>query len=61
VSERRIAAVARRTSLCRDLDVLQLRMRDQLLPRLPNDEQRSLEGAMKRLTRDRTQAFGSLV
>ena len=27
VSERRIAAVARRTSLCRDLDVLQLRLR----------------------------------
>ena len=61
VSERRIAAVARRTSLCRDLDVLQHRMRNQLLPRLPDEEQRSLEGAMKRLARDRAQAFGGLV
>lgn len=61
VSERRIAAVARKTSLCRDLDVLQLRMREQLLPQLPKDEQRSLEGAMQRLARDRAQAFGSLV
>ena len=61
VSEGRIAAVARRTSLCRDLDVLRLRMRDELLPRLPNEEQRSLEGAMKRLARDRAQALGSLV
>ncbi|MFN9530289.1 MAG: CHAD domain-containing protein [Cyanobacteriota bacterium] len=61
VSESRLAAVARRTSLCRDLDVLQLRMRNQLLPRLPDDEQRSLEGAMKRLNRDRAQAFSGLV
>lgn len=61
VSERRIAAVARRTSLCRDLDVLQLRMQNQLLPRLPDEEQRNLEGAMKRLARDRAQAFSDLV
>lgn len=60
VSECRIAAVARRTSLCRDLDVLQLRLRQHLLPRLPSEEQRSLEGAMKRLSRDRAQAFGTL-
>jgi CHAD domain-containing protein len=61
VSARRIAAVARRTSLCRDLDVLRLRMRNQLLPRLPVDEQRRLEGAMPRLGRDRDLAFGRLV
>ncbi|MFM7643064.1 MAG: CHAD domain-containing protein [Cyanobium sp.] len=61
VSERRIAAVARRTGLCRDLDVLGLRLREELLPRLPESEQRSLEAAMKRLTRDRQQAFDTLV
>jgi CHAD domain-containing protein len=61
VSDRRIAAVARRTGLCRDLDVLRLRLRDHLLPKLPADEQRCLEGAMKRLGRDRAQAFGCLV
>ena len=61
VSERRIAAVARRTSRCRDLDVLRLRLRDQLLPLLPGDEQRSLERAMKRLGRDRARAFSRLV
>lgn len=61
VSERRVASVARRTGLCRDLDVLGLRLREQLLPRLPESEQRILEGAMKRLARDREQAFASLV
>lgn len=60
VSECRIAAVARRTSLCRDLDVLQLRLRQELLPKLPSEEQGNLEAAMKRLGRDRTQAFGTL-
>jgi CHAD domain-containing protein len=61
VSERRLAAVARRTSLCRDLDVLQQRLREQLLPQLPDGEQRRLEGAMRRLKKDRQQAFESMV
>jgi CHAD domain-containing protein len=60
VTDRRIAAVARRTSLCRDLDVLQLRLRQQLLPRLPAEEQHALEGPMRRLARDRNQAFDTL-
>lgn len=60
-SERRIAAVARRTSLCRDLDVLGLRLQEQLLPRLPDKEQRGLEGPIKRLGQDRSQAFATLV
>jgi CHAD domain-containing protein len=60
VTDRRIAAVARRTGLCRDLDVLQLRLQQQLLPRLPADEQQALEGPMKRLARDRSQAFDTL-
>lgn len=60
VTERRIAAVARRTGLCRDLDVLRLRLQQQLLPRLPGEEQQALEGPMKRLARDRNQAFDTL-
>jgi CHAD domain-containing protein len=60
VTDRRVAAVARRTGLCRDLDVLQLRLRQHLLPRLPADEQSALEGPMKRLARDRSQAFDTL-
>jgi CHAD domain-containing protein len=60
VSVRRIAVVARRTGLCRDLDVLHGRLRDQFLPRLPEGEQDSLEGAMKRLGQDRAQAFSTL-
>ena len=51
VDRGRIAAVARRTGLCRDLDVLRLRLQDQLLPNLPESEQRSMEAAMKRLGR----------
>jgi CHAD domain-containing protein len=60
VSEPRIASVARRTGLCRDLDVLSLRLREQLLPRLPDREQDRLRGAMKRLSHDRAQAFDTL-
>lgn len=60
VSVRRIAAVARRTGLCRDLDVLHGRLRDQLLPHLPEGEQACLVGAMKRLGQDRAQAFTTL-
>jgi CHAD domain-containing protein len=61
VNGRRIASVARRTSLCRDLDVLRLRLREECLPRLPEEERRSLEGALKRLGEDREQAFATLV
>jgi len=61
VSGHRIAAVARRTSLCRDLDVLRLRLRQELRPRIPEAEQRCLDGVIKRLERDRSQAFKTLV
>lgn len=61
VKERRLATVARRTSLCRDLDVLRLRLREQLLPRLPLQEQHRLDGALDRLVQDRRQAFETLV
>jgi CHAD domain-containing protein len=61
VDGRGIAALARRTGRCRDLDVLRLRLRDQLLPRLPASERRRLAGAMGRLERERTEAFATLV
>jgi CHAD domain-containing protein len=57
----RIAAVARRTSLTRDLDVLGERLERQLLPCLPDGEQRAMELALKRLRRQRNQAFELLV
>jgi CHAD domain-containing protein len=57
----RIAAVARRTSLTRDLDVLGERLERQLLPLLPADERQGMEAGMKRLGRQRNQAFDLLV
>ncbi len=57
----RIATVARRTSLARDLDVLGERLEMQLLPSLPDGEQRAMEPALKRLRRQRNQAFELLV
>jgi len=60
VESGRIAAVARRTSLCRDLDVLRLKLAGHLLPCLPESEQRIMASAMKRLGRERAQAFESL-
>ena len=47
VTERRIAQVAERTGRCRDLDVLRLRLREQILPRLPSQEQAKLHGALR--------------
>ena len=61
VDTKRIAAVARRTSLTRDLDVLGERLQRQLLPLLPADERQAMEAAMKRLGRQRNQAFDLLV
>jgi CHAD domain-containing protein len=61
VTERRVASVARRTGLCRDLDVLSLRMRDQILPALPDSERQALRKAMKRLRQDREQALQALL
>lgn len=61
VSESRIGRVARRTSLTRDLDVLQERLLQQLLPALPEKEQKAFRPALKRLARDRAVAFEGLV
>ncbi|CAK6692136.1 CHAD domain-containing protein [Synechococcus sp. CBW1107] len=60
ISERRIARVARRTGLCRDLDVLRERLETRLLPSLPDREAKALRPAMKQLTRDRRRAFEGL-
>ena len=61
ITIRRIAAVARRSSLCRDLDVLRLRLADDLMPRLPEDERHDLHVMIKRIGRERAQAFGAMV
>lgn len=60
VTERRVASVASRTGLCRDLDVLTLRLREQILPQLPANEVQALRGAMKRLGQDREKALQAL-
>lgn len=60
VRERRIAAVARRSGLCRDLDVLGLRLDQELLPQLPGEERQGLAEARRQLVRERVKAFTSL-
>jgi CHAD domain-containing protein len=60
VSDRRIARVARRTSLCRDLDVLRDRLEGQLLPPLPEEERKAMKPVLKRLSRNRRLAFEDL-
>ncbi|MEB3256065.1 MAG: CHAD domain-containing protein [Synechococcaceae cyanobacterium] len=61
VSERRIAALARRTSLCRDLDVLRDQIEDHLLPLLPAGERRALRPLLQQLHRRRRRAFAAVV
>jgi CHAD domain-containing protein len=57
----RLARVARRTGLTRDLDVFQARLEDPWWPQLPESEELALAKAMARLKRDRRQAFDSMV
>jgi len=57
----RLARVARRTGLTRDLDVFRQRLEDPWWPQLPEDEQLALAKALARLKRDRRQAFDSMV
>ncbi len=61
VSERRIAALARRTGLCRDLDVLRDHLDHHLLPRLAHDERQGLQPLLKQLRRRRRRAFAAVV
>lgn len=60
IGPRPIAAVARRTGRTRDMDVLQARLRDDLLPQLPDDERRRLREALDRLGEVRRRAFADL-
>ncbi len=57
----RLARVARRTGLTRDLDVFRAKLEDCWLPQIPEDERHALGKAMGRLKRDRRQAFDSMV
>ncbi|WP_216904481.1 CHAD domain-containing protein [Synechococcus sp. CCY 9618] len=61
ISDARIARIARRTGLTRDLDVMGERLATRLLPLLPDRERDGLRPALKRLARDRHQAFEGLV
>ena len=56
----RLADVARHTSLTRDLDVLRMRLDTHLLPGLPDQEIRAIEPLLRRLQRERAQAFEEL-
>ncbi len=53
----RIASLARRTGEARDLDVLDERWREQLLPRLDPADQPALRPLLRRLARRRDRAF----
>jgi CHAD domain-containing protein len=57
----RLARVARRTGLTRDLDVFREWLEDPWWPQLPEGEQVALAKAMARLKRDRRQAFEGMV
>jgi len=56
----RIAKLARRLGLVRDLDVLRLQLEECWLPLLPERDQRSLKPVFKRLRRERRLAFEEL-
>ena len=60
VSAARLADVARRTSRSRDLDVLRIRLVNDIAPLLPAEEQKQLTSLLKDLQQDRRQAFLSL-
>ncbi|MEY4353333.1 MAG: hypothetical protein RLZZ609_1574 [Cyanobacteriota bacterium] len=61
VSAARLADVARRTSLSRDLDVLRIRLNNDIAPLLPAEEQKQLTRLLKDLEEDRRRAFLTLV
>ena len=61
ITDARIARVARRTGLSRDLDVMRERLTSSLLPSLPDQERDAMRPALKRLVRDRHQAFKGVV
>ncbi len=60
ITDARIAGVARRTGLTRDLDVMRERLETAILPALPEAEQEDLRPALRRLTKDRRRSFEDL-
>jgi CHAD domain-containing protein len=60
ITDARIAAVARRTGLTRDLDVMRERLETTILPALPASEQEALHPALRRLAKDRRRSFDDL-
>lgn len=60
VTDRRIAKVARRLGMTRDLDVLRDRLDTRLLPQLPAVEAKALRPVFKQLRRERRLAYEQL-
>lgn len=58
LSCRPLIKTGRRLGLARDLDVLQARLHDQLLPQLPAAEVERLQPVLRQLRRERQQAHG---
>jgi CHAD domain-containing protein len=61
VTDRRIAKVARRLGMARDLDVLRDRLQQVLIPRLPEPEAQAMRPVLKQLRRERRLAYEQLV
>jgi CHAD domain-containing protein len=61
VSSSRIAALARRTGRTRDLDVLDQRLEQEILPQLPLAEAQALKPVLRQLRRERDKAFAAVV
>ena len=56
VRDQRIARVARRLGLARDLDVLRARLEGEVLPMLPGSERQRLQPVLRQLQRERHQS-----
>lgn len=61
VSSSRIASLARRTGRTRDLDVLDQRLEQEILPQLPAVEAEALKPMLRQLRRERDKAFAAVV
>lgn len=61
ISDQRIGKSVRRLGMARDLDVLQQRLEESLLPQLPGEEVKALKPVFKQLRRERRLAYEHLV
>ncbi|MEB3167938.1 MAG: CHAD domain-containing protein [Synechococcaceae cyanobacterium] len=57
----RIAAVARCTSLCRDLDVMKLHLGEKIMPRLPKGASLALTPVIRQIEQERERAFETVI